>query len=47
MTLERARKVIESGIERGLHLGAQLYAPNAGMNFAIGSSSAIWPRTHT
>src|SRR5260221_1340254 len=25
MTLERARKTIESGIEHGLHVGAQLY----------------------
>jgi CubicO group peptidase (beta-lactamase class C family) len=30
MTLDRASKVIESGIERGLHIGAQLYVSHDG-----------------
>ena len=30
MTLKRAAKVIESGIERGLHVGAQLYVSRDG-----------------
>ena len=40
MTLDRARKAIESGIERGLHVGAQLYVsldgkPVADLAFGI------------
>src|ERR1700682_6292203 len=34
MTLARAAKVIESGIERGLHLGAQLYVSQDGRRVA-------------
>ena len=34
MTLERAAKVIESGIERGLHIGAQLYVSQNGKRIA-------------
>jgi CubicO group peptidase (beta-lactamase class C family) len=34
MTLDRASKVIESGIERGLHIGAQLYVSQGGKRVA-------------
>src|SRR5260370_10494136 len=34
MTLDRAAKVIESGIERGLHIGAQLYVSQNGKRIA-------------
>jgi CubicO group peptidase (beta-lactamase class C family) len=34
MTLDRAAEVIESGIERGLHIGAQLYVSQGGKRVA-------------
>jgi hypothetical protein len=34
MPLDRARQVIESGIERGLHIGAQLYVSQDGKRIA-------------
>jgi CubicO group peptidase (beta-lactamase class C family) len=44
MILERARRAIESGIERGLHVGAQLYVsldrkPVADLAFGMASDS--------
>ena len=34
MTLDRAANIVESGIERGLHIGAQLYVSQGGKQVA-------------